>query len=653
MPLPAPDLQMELPQRVQNDLSAPVEDLKANSDLREYVRNVAESIVTPESNTSPPVNGFTSPRKRSLPDLDEEAEATTTAEADATMNGDNNALPASTPPKPVKRRKLTAAEKEEKQREKEEKEQQKAEKKQILEEEKRVKEEEKRRKDAERDEKRKLKEAETKAKEDKKREEEQEKAKKERAQTRLNNFFPALKASPEKARTDRSETTPSPSEPGGEPGDDVSGKSTPIKSVSPQKPTVGTSQSDYETVFLPFFVQAHVFLAPWNRFGHAPNLQLRLKEIDEALVKRKSTPGEHLSGKQDNRQALWTTGWRKNQWSRYRTYPSVEDLLSQITGSADRPIDLTAPACSKSVTSPAAVLKKIPIKHLQYAEDFRPAYRGTFSRLPAAKSALRLGRNPFERSLPDTDYDYDSEAEWVEPEEGEDLNSEGEEDIGSEEDDEDMDGFLDDEELDPTAPNPGNKRRFINGDLIPICSGICWEDIRRKYTPADGKSSQPNLELGRFRMELLLENQQLPIDPYSVSYWQSSPLSKTTSTTNGDMSKEAARKALYPMDPPRVPLHTFNRANVTVNQLAFVDSTGKAILPNPSTQGKRMISSEYLDAFKTVVQGSDLTKAGLIEVLKKRFPKASKDVIKDTLTTIASRVGIKEADKRWMLIDGV
>lgn len=325
-----------------------------------------------------------------------------------------------------------------------------------------------------------------------------------KAQTRLNNFFPALKLSPEKTRTECSETTPSPSVPGAELCDDLSGNSTPLKSSSPQKPARHTTQSDYESVFLSFFVQAHVVLAPWNRFGDTRDSQLISKEMDEALLSRDSLSRQNLSGKTEDGHSLWNTRRRKNQWARYKSYPSVKELLGKITGSVDHPIDLTAPSYSKSVMSPAEVLKKLPIKHLHYAEDYRPAYRGTFSRLPAAKSALRLGKNPFEQSLPDTNYDDDSEAEWVEPEEGEDLNSEGEEDIGSEEDDEDMEGFLDDEELDPAAPNPGNRRRLVNGDLIPICSGLCWEDIHGVYKPADVTGSQSNLELGNFRMDFLL-----------------------------------------------------------------------------------------------------------------------------------------------------
>ena len=54
--------------------------------------------------------------------------------------------------------------------------------------------------------------------------------------------------------------------------------------------------------------------------------------------------------------------------------------------------------------------------------------------------------------------------------------------------------------------------------------------------------------------------------------------------------------------------------------------------------------------FKQVVEGSDLTKLALVEMLKKRFPKVPKDAINNTLGTVAARVGAKEAEKRWVII---
>ena len=56
-----------------------------------------------------------------------------------------------------------------------------------------------------------------------------------------------------------------------------------------------------------------------------------------------------------------------------------------------------------------------------------------------------------------------------------------------------------------------------------------------------------------------------------------------------------------------------------------------------------------LPSFKAAVVGSDLNKIALVEILKKQFPKCSKDAIKGTLETVAVRMGVKEADKRWVL----
>jgi chromatin assembly factor 1 subunit A len=56
-----------------------------------------------------------------------------------------------------------------------------------------------------------------------------------------------------------------------------------------------------------------------------------------------------------------------------------------------------------------------------------------------------------------------------------------------------------------------------------------------------------------------------------------------------------------------------------------------------------------MEDFKRAIDGSDMTKAGLIEQLKKAFPKVGKDNIKNTLELVAERVGEKRDDKRWVL----
>lgn len=104
------------------------------------------------------------------------------------------------------------------------------------------------------------------------------------------------------------------------------------------------------------------------------------------------------------------------------------------------------------------------------------------------------------------------------------------------------------------------------------------------------------------------------------------------------------------MEPPRIPLSPITHTNNTLLKPPSTTNTSTNKAPNPP---KRFVDSDVLDEFKAAVIGSDLTKMGLCEVLKKRFPKQKKDAIKDTLEAVAERVGEKNADKKWFLKKGV
>lgn len=135
------------------------------------------------------------------------------------------------------------------------------------------------------------------------------------------------------------------------------------------------------------------------------------------------------------------------------------------------------------------------------------------------------------------------------------------------------------------------------------------------------------------------------------------------------------------MDPPRLPLHTMKPNSVAQNGPSpssktvkpFFSPASEAHKASPSTPStpmpaaqthakstvdkdgkpKKMLSPEDLPAFKAAVLGADvntLSKVGLIEVLKKRFPGRSGAAIKNTLEVVAERQGQKEKDKRWVLI---
>ncbi|KAI4124356.1 MAG: hypothetical protein LQ347_005770, partial [Umbilicaria vellea] len=150
---------------------------------------------------------------------------------------------------------------------------------------------------------------------------------------------------------------------------------------------------------------------------------------------------------------------------------------------------------------PVHWLRATSTKYLKFAEDIRPPYIGTYSKLPAECAVSKLCRNPFTRGLPQTNYDYDSEAEWEEPGEGEDLDSEGEEELGEDEDGDEMDGFLDDEDAGDGTGVAGNRRRLVIGDLEPVSTGLCWDDGQGGGKRKGGPST---FDLSPFRLEVIL-----------------------------------------------------------------------------------------------------------------------------------------------------
>lgn len=233
------------------------------------------------------------------------------------------------------------------------------------------------------------------------------------------------------------------------------------------------------------------------------------------------------------------------------------------------------------------LLRRIKMKSLKFGEDVRPPYQGTFTKTLPESAAIKLMRNPFHRGLPDINYDYDSEAEWEEPEEGEDLDSEEEEE-GSDEGDDDMDGFLDDDD-----DNLEGKRRLIVGDLEPLSTGLRWQ----------GEGGDHELEM--YRIQTTMDSVTFPIDPFSTAYWQ----------------KPKPTEQLPAGGVGRCTLHSFMVVpSSTQSQTAAPATAGVTpTLLTASGKAKRTLTPEQLAEFKEVVNGSDLTKTGLIEVLKKRY----------------------------------
>ncbi|OGM43553.1 chromatin assembly factor 1 subunit A [Aspergillus bombycis] len=511
----------------------------------------------------------------------------------------------------TKKRKLSPAskearqqEKEAKQQEKEVKERQRLEEKAKKEEEKRVKEEEKKKRDAEREEERKRKEEKKKAKEEEKavkeeekrkkeaakeeekRKKEEEKLKKERAQPKLNAFFAKPKPP---MQPSSSALTASPKKSSGGDG-----------STNEPAHEAGTV-SDYQRAFPEFFLQSHTKVAPPHMFQRDSEALRQMRGKLDASMKSSNSSEEALVFRPSEIFNLMPYKRRRG-----RLPASVREILQQMQSLNDQA------GTSEAVQRQQGLLKEVRMKSLKFGEDVRPPYQGTYSKPLSESSANKMMRNPFHRGLPETNYDYDSEAEWEEPEEGEELDSEEEEEM-SEDGEDDMDGFLDDED----DQLVDGKRRLIVGDLEPVCTGIQWHDQGMKP------------EFKAYRVETISDAVSLPIDPFSTAYWQKPKTSEPAQTSGAG----------------RPSLHSF-LGNPFPGSASTQDGSALPLLgPGKS---KRPFPSELLAEFKQVVDGSDLSKLGLIEILKKRFPKVSKDALKDTLNSVATRVGQKEAEKKWV-----
>ncbi|KAL8702899.1 MAG: hypothetical protein Q9201_003933 [Fulgogasparrea decipioides] len=519
-----------------------------------------------------------------------------------------------------KRTKLTDSEKKAKRLEKETKERDKAQQKAKKDEEKRAKDAEKEKKRLEKEEQVKLKEAEKKRKEE-------EKDKKHRSQLRLNAFFSTPSLSNNESTPSSRHGSPSPAMSRRGSMSSIHGSDAPARerslSATPSKPKL----SVYERHFPSFFLQSYTSVALHNRFERdAEGLRFAQKSLDD---KMSEAPTTDLRTMFNLTETLHLSPYKRRKLN--GPQPSVKAIMDCFYGTSHNPIDLTDSQKLRVSENPSNLLKTVSTRILKFAEDVRPPYVGTYSRLQDPVAARKICRKPFSRGLPSTDYDYDSEAEWEEPGEGEDLDSEGEEEVESEDGD-DMEGFLDDEDI-----IDGAKRRLVTGNLEPTSTGLCWES-------AAGLQSLP--ELSQYRIEVILEYPKIPIDPYSMAYWQGTSSASVLSS----------RTTQSVMDPPRVPLNPLNRMNhLLPPQSATIFDGVKSQPFNAGLSSKapkmpnRMVASDVLDDFKRAVEGSDLTKAGLIEILKKQFPKQSKDAIKDTLAVVAERVGSKEKDKRWVL----
>ncbi|KAI3368923.1 hypothetical protein L3Q82_025898 [Scortum barcoo] len=164
--------------------------------------------------------------------------------------------------------------------------------------------------------------------------------------------------------------------------------------------------------FAPFEIKENVFLAPLCRVQCEDSA---LEELDQYLL----NPADNLTGLKD---------WIRQKPRRSGpTKPRQPDSLSEcVAVEGPKPDDVPDRK------------RYGPMKLLQFHENYRPAYWGTWSK----KSSNISPRCPLRQDKDLLDYEVDSDEEWEEEEPGESLShSEGEDEEEGGDDDDD-DGFF-------------------------------------------------------------------------------------------------------------------------------------------------------------------------------------------------------------------
>lgn len=370
---------------------------------------------------------------------------------------------------------------------------------------------------------------------------------------------------------------------------------------------------DYHKYFLPFQLQSHSTLPTEPRPQSTEEDQARFddqlkdpsirEKYDLGLVESYASLGRHFTS--------------ERQATRGFSHTPVRAIVEHIQGSLQQPIDLTT---DMHLTNPMDALHDVPRRYLEFSEDVRPAYFGTYSKAYSPRTSRKLSRNPHARARKDTDYDYDSEAEWEEPEEGEDIVDEEDDEADSQGDAHEMDEFLDDED-----DALKNRRKQITGDLVPSSTGLCWETPAGTVLPSIENAS-PLKAMKGMRMGVLLPGfSGTTIDPFSTAYWQDDPAKDGKPNPAAQSSVDQANGLLAP---PRPPLQPRSSGNGTLDHMLVGAAQGEKgpITSLASTQGAKRglkpapktLSTEDMEEFKEAVVNSPLSKADLLKGLKAR-----------------------------------
>ncbi|KAJ3518635.1 hypothetical protein NM208_g14447 [Fusarium decemcellulare] len=511
---------------------------------------------------------------------------------------------------PLKKKKPTPAEKEakkaEKEAQKEAKEKEAARLKEEREEKAAIRAVERAKADAEKAARAKEREEKAKEREEKRRQKEEEKKRKEdeeekkaRQQRTLGSFF-------------KVPSTPKKSE------DATKAKSVTLGDGSPAKIATRASKSEYEKLFKPFFVKEHTRVARlWPEMDDETR-ELKSKILDECIG------GQRAHELQTSFDPVRLFALPGKPPKRGKLHHPVRHIMEHVYKETEKSDNAIPEHADKIMREARQKLSRVPMKVIAFSQDVRPPYYGTMTFKPFALgkgNMSQLARRPTGKRLP-LDYDYDSEAEWQE-EEGEDLDADDDEEELDDEDD--MEGFLDDSE------DAGLSRRIFANTMEPDSTGICFED----------GTLPVNQVVYEHRMEFMHDGleQTWGIDPFSTQYWEpetktkTAKVAKTTKTSKVTQAAESGAK----MPPPPPPAN------------AFAAMTGGA----STADAPKLVKSELMDDVKrAILDHKSLSKVGIIDFVFHQFRNdVSRTEVKNTIELVAEKTG-KGRSKEWALKHG-
>lgn len=531
----------------------------------------------------------------------------------------------------AKRKKLTPAEREARDKEaaekKEQKEKEAAQKKKERDEKAAVKaaekakqEEEKVARQQERDEKRKKKEEEEKLKaeqrEEKKKQKEEdekrvqeEKEKKERAQPKLMSFFKGSSTPKKAAPTAISNGSPAKTE------------------AAVHSEATKTEKTEYEKLFQPFFLKDNTTMAPSSCNMDEQTRELKSEMLDGFISGERTTDVAF--------DAVSLFGLHEKPKPRGKLYHPVRHIMEAAYKDMERAG--TTSTDSDALQAARKRLASVPVKVIAFASDVRPPYKGTITFRPFALglgNMRRVARQSNRRGL-QLEYDYDSEAEWQE-EEGEDLDAEDDDEELDDEDD--MDGFLDDSE------DAGLSRRTFGHTMEPETTGICFENENRKGPGRAAHENKMELILGMWtctrKNESLLTYidifyKNASIDPFATSYWEPEPKPAPTKAAPASIKAEK-------MPPPPAPAPS--------NAFAALNGGAGATDNAPA----KLVKAELMnDIKKAILQNKALSKVGIVDFIFNQFrDSVSRIEVRNTLELVAEKKKTSGKMKEWDLKPG-